>query len=257
MTADGNAADAITVDLDDHVAFVEMHRPPHNYFDVDVLTRLADTLEELGDDTECRAIVFCTEGKNFCAGADLSGSDLIDHTTRLYAQAARIAGTVVPTVAAVQGAAVGGGLGLALATDFRVATPDTRFSCNFARLGFHHGFGLTVTLPATVGQQRALELMYIGGNVKGDEALAIGLVDRLAPAEQLRDAAHAFATEIALSAPLAVRAIRQTMRGDLAERIRVATEREAAEQRILRGTEDFTEGVKAMAERRPPNFTGR
>jgi enoyl-CoA hydratase/carnithine racemase len=250
-------ADAITVDLSEHVAFVEMHRPPNNYFDLDVLTTLADTLEALGDNPECRAIVFGAEGKNFCAGADLSGSDVIDHTARLYAQAARIAGTAVPTIAAVQGAAVGGGLGLALATDFRIATPQTRFSCNFSRLGFHHGFGITVTLPAVVGQQRALELMYTGGQVRGEEALAIGLADRIVPAEELRDAARELASEIALSAPLAVRSIRATMRGDLAERIRAATEREAEQQQILRRTDDFTEGVKAMAERRTPKFTGR
>ena len=149
------------------------------------------------------------------------------------------------------------GLGLALATDFRVATPETRFSCNFARLGFHQGFGISVTLPAVVGQQRALELMYTGGSVKGAAALAIGLADRIVPADELRAAARELAVEIATSAPLAVRAIRETMRGDLAERIRVATEREAEQQEILRRTDDFAEGVKAMAERRPPKFTGR
>lgn len=250
------AADAVSVDLADHVATVEMHRPPHNYFDLDVLTTLADTFESLGDNPDCRVIVLCAEGKNFCAGADLSGSDVIDHTGHLYAQAARIAGTAVPTIAAVQGAAVGGGLGLALATDFRVATPETRFSCNFARLGFHQGFGISVTLPAVVGQQRALELMYTGGSVKGEAALAIGLADRIVPADELRAAARELAVEIATSAPLAVRAIRATMRGDIAERIRIATEREAEQQEILRRTDDFAEGVKAMAERRPPKFTG-
>jgi enoyl-CoA hydratase/carnithine racemase len=93
--------------------------------------------------------------------------------------------------------------------------------------------------------------------VKGEAALAIGLADRLAPADELRAAARELAVEIALSAPLAVRAIRETMRGDLATRIRTATEREAEQQEILRRTDDFAEGVRAMAERRPPNFTGR
>jgi 2-(1,2-epoxy-1,2-dihydrophenyl)acetyl-CoA isomerase len=249
--------DAVTATLDGDVAVVEMHRPPNNYFDLDALTLLADHLERLGGDPACRAVVVCTEGKNFCAGADLSGSDVIDHTTRLYAQAARIAGCAVPTIAAVQGAAVGGGLGLALAATFRVATPETRFSCNFARLGFHQGFGISVTLPAVVGQQRALELMYTGGSVKGEAALAIGLADRLVPADDLRAAAHELATEIATSAPLAVRAIHETMRGSLAAEILAATEREAEQQQILRRTDDFAEGVRAMAERRTPNFTGR
>jgi 2-(1,2-epoxy-1,2-dihydrophenyl)acetyl-CoA isomerase len=248
---------AVTVDLSEHVATVEIHRPPHNWFDIDVMTSLADAILGLDDDGECRAVVLCSEGKNFCAGADLSGSDLLDSTTRLYQQAARIFSNRKPIVAAVQGAAVGGGLGLALSADFRVASPDTRFSCNFARLGFHQGFGISVTLPAVVGQQRALELMYTAADVRGDEALRIGLADRVAAADEVRAAAVEFATEIAASAPLALLAIRETMRGDLADRVQTATAREHGEQQRLRATDDFREGVAAVAERRAPNFTGR
>src|SRR4249920_576096 len=211
MTVDSSADRAVSVDLAGHVATVEIHRPPHNWFDIVVITLLADSVLGLDDEPECRAVVLCSEGKNFCAGADLSGSDLLDSTARLYQEAARIFSNHKPIVAAVQGAAVGGGLGLALSADFRVATPETRFSCNFARIGFHQGFGISVTLPAVVGQQRALELMYTGGAVKGEDALAIGLADRLAPADELRPAARELAVEIATSAPLAVRAIRETM----------------------------------------------
>jgi 2-(1,2-epoxy-1,2-dihydrophenyl)acetyl-CoA isomerase len=248
---------AVTVDLADHVATVEIHRPPHNWFDIGVITLLADSVLGLDDEPECRAVVLCSEGKNFCAGADLAGSDLLDSTSRLYDEAARIFSNRKPIVAAVQGAAVGGGLGLALSADFRVATPETRFSCNFASLGFHQGFGISVTLPAVVGQQHALELMYTAADIRGDDALRIGLADRLVPAGELRAAALGFAAEIAASAPLALLAIRETMRGDLAERVRVATAREHAEQQLLRVTDDFQEGVAAVAERRAPRFTGR
>src|SRR5262245_46084040 len=179
---------AVTVALDEHVATVEIHRPPHNWFDIDVMTALADAVVGLDDAPECRALVLCSEGKNFCAGADLKGSDLLDSTTHLYEQAARLFSNRKPIVAAVQGAAVGGGLGLSLAADFRVASPETRFSCNFAKLGFHQGFGISVTLPAVVGQQRALELMYTGAHVRGDEALRIGLADRIALADEVRSA---------------------------------------------------------------------
>jgi enoyl-CoA hydratase/carnithine racemase len=141
--------------------------------------------------------------------------------------------------------------------DFRVAAPESRFSANFARLGFHHGFGLTVTLPALVGQQRALELLYTGRRVPGEDAHAMGLVDRLVAADDLRDQARALAAEIAVSAPLAVDSIRQTMRGELASRIRAATDREKAEQDRLQKTSDFREGVRAMTERRTPDFEGR
>jgi len=248
----------VTVAVEGHVATVELHRPPNNFFDVALIRELVDAVFGLDDDPSCRAIVLCAEGKNFCAGADLGPeSDLVDRTADLYAQAVQLFSARKPMVAAVNGAAVGGGLGLALAADFRVATPESRFSCNFAKLGFHQGFGISVTLPAVVGQQRALELLYTGGQVKGAEALAIGLCDRLTSSEDLRAAAHEFASEIAAAGPLAVVAIRETMRGALAEQIRMATAREHEAQQMLRRTDDFREGVAAMAERRAPDFTGR
>src|SRR5438093_5511288 len=163
----------VTVAIDDHVATVEVHRPPNNYFDVQLIRELVEATFALDDDPACRAIVLCAEGKNFCAGAELGPqSDLVDQTADPYSQAVQLFSARKPIVAAVQGAAVGGGLGLALAADFRIATPESRFNCNFAKLGFHQGFGLSVTLPAVVGQQRALELLYTGGQVRGAEALA-------------------------------------------------------------------------------------
>ena len=175
-------------------------------------------------------------------------------TEDLYAAAVRLFRTRKPIIAAVQGAAIGGGLGLALAADFRVAAPEARFSANFARLGFHQGFGLSVTLPRLVGEQAAAELLYTGRRVGGEEAVALGLADRLASLETVRDAALGFAEEIAGSAPLAVESIRATLRGDLADRVAAATVHEAAEQARLRATADFAEGTRAMIERRPPAF---
>ncbi len=247
----------VSTTIADHVATVEIHRPPHNWFDVEVLRGLADAVLALDDDPDARAIVLCSEGKNFCAGADLSGSNVIESTSELYASAVRLFSNHKPIVAAVQGAAVGGGFGLSLAADFRVATPQTRFSCNFPKLAFHQGFGISVTLPRIVGQQRALELMLVGADVRGEEALRIGLADRIAPAEELRVAAHTFATEIAANGPLGVQAIRQTLRGDLAALVAEATRHEEEQQTRLRATDDFTEGVAATTERRPPTFTGR
>ncbi len=245
---------------DDHVAVAEIRRPPNNFFDLDLIESLAATFVELDDDARCRAIVLCSQGKHFCAGADFAGRDGGDVSTEparhLYDAAYDLFATKTPVVAAIQGAAVGGGLGLACMPDFRVAAPEARFSANFARLGFHHGFGLTVTLPALAGGQRALEMLYTGRRIDGQEALEIGLVDRLVPLDDVRDAARDLAREIAVSAPLAVRSIRETMRGDLADRIRVATDRELAEQDRLRRTADWTEGVRAMAERRRPEFIG-
>jgi 2-(1,2-epoxy-1,2-dihydrophenyl)acetyl-CoA isomerase len=241
---------------DDHVATVEFDRPPHNHFDVELIAALADAYEALDEDPACRAIVLCSAGRHFCAGANFTSAAEVSREG-LYVQAVRLFAAATPVVAAIQGAAIGGGLGLALSADFRVASPASRFAANFARLGFHHGFGLTVTLPAAVGAQAALELLYTGRRVKGEEAYALGLCDRLAADDGLREAAHTLAAEIAASAPLAVRSIRQTMRGDLPERVLAATQREAEQQAELFASEDFREGVRATAERRTPGFIGR
>jgi enoyl-CoA hydratase/carnithine racemase len=243
----------------DFVTTIEIQRPPENYFDQPLIAELADALERLDLDERCRAVVLCSEGRHFCAGAnfgapapavgDAEGPHLYDEAVRLFA-------TRTPVVAAIQGAAVGGGLGLALFSDFRVAAPEARFSANFARLGFHHGFGLSVTLPRVVGLQSAMDLLYTGRRIGGAEAHEIGLCDRLVPLDRLRDEAHAWALEIATSAPLAVASIRETLRGDLPEEIRRATDREKAEQERLQKTGDFREGVRAMGQRRTPDFKG-
>jgi 2-(1,2-epoxy-1,2-dihydrophenyl)acetyl-CoA isomerase len=248
----------VTVELgDDRVAVVEIHRPPENFFDAALIEALADAYERLGGDDGCRAILLCSEGKHFCAGARLGPGGGEKETRDLYRHGARMLAAPKPVVAAVQGAAVGGGLGVALSADLRVASPESRFTANFSKLGFHHGFGLTVTLPEVAGKQVAYDLLYTGRRVRGEEAKALGLCDRLVETEAIRDEARALAAEIAASAPLAVQAIRATMRDGLVERFRAATEREATEQARLAVTEDFREGVAATAERRTPNFTGR
>ena len=248
----------VTVAVDDaHVATVEIHRPPENYFDAALIKELADAYEAIDADASCRAIVLCSEGKHFCAGANFGAAPTPAEEPRsLYREALRLFAAATPVVAAVQGAAVGGGLGLALSADFRVASPGSRFSANFARLGFHHGFGLSVTLPALAGQQTALDLLLTGRRVPGEEALSLGLCDRLVEDNEVRVAAHAFAVELARSAPLAVQSIRATLRAGLVERVETALEREASEQDRLRETEDFREGVTASLERRMPRFNG-
>ena len=251
----------VTLD-EQHVATAEIRRPPNNFFDLALIDSLAEAFAALDAEPACRAIVLCAEGRHFCAGANFASRDDGPAPTNpdgsprhLYDAAVALFSTTTPVVAAVQGAAIGGGLGLACMPDFRVTVPEARFAANFARLGFHHGFGLTATLPDLVGQQRALELLYTGRRISGTEAVEIGLADRLVEMSEVRTAANELAAEIAGSAPLAVTSIRETMRGGLAARIREATDREKAEQDRLRRTNDWVEGVAAMADRRTPNFT--
>ena len=251
----------LSVEIADHVATVEMHRPPNNFFDTTLIAEIGAAYEALDRDPACRAIVLAAEGKAFCAGADLAGRGAVaagDAPQRhLYKEAIRLFRTRKPVVAAVHGAAVGGGLGLALSADFRVTCAEARFSANFSRLGFHQGFGLSVTLPRLVGPQKAALLLYTGQRVPGDEAVTIGLADKLVAESDVRKEAIALAAEIAISAPLAIQSIRETLRRGLADQVEAATERELVEQDWQRKTEDFKEGVSAMSARRTPNFSGR
>jgi enoyl-CoA hydratase/carnithine racemase len=252
----------VSVALENHIALVEIHRPPHNHFDHALVRDLADAFRDLDAEPQCRALMLASEGKAFCAGANYnpsSGSTVAANpdAESLYAEAVRLFSSEKPVIAAIQGPAIGGGLGLSLVADFRVVAPEARFAANFVSLGFHPGFGLTYTLPRVIGIQRASLMFYTGRRIKGDEAVAWGLGDVLAPADELRQAARNLATEIAICAPLAVRSTRATMRKGLASAVREQLRHELAEQNRLRQTEDFQEGVRAVRERRPGQFVGR
>jgi len=252
----------VSVRFEQNVALVEIHRPPHNHFDVQLIHNLADAFEALDHDPACRALVLASEGKSFCAGAnfnkDAAASDAVaSSTSNLYQHAVRLFATEKPVVAAIQGAAVGGGLGLALLADFRVVSPEARFAANFVKLGIHPGFGLTYTLPRVIGVQRAALMFYTGRRIAGEEAVAWGLADLLAPPDRLREEAIKLAAEIAECAPLAVQSTRATMRRGLADAVRLQTDHEHAEQSRLFRTEDHEEGVRAVKERRPGRFEGR
>src|SRR3981189_1997340 len=253
-----------------HVGLIEIRKPPLNFFDVALINQIADALEEFDKDIQVRASVLAAQGKAFCAGANFGdparqeqeekaktdpASNLpINH---LYVQAVRIFRNKKPIVAAVHGAAIGGGLGLAVSADFRVTCPEARFAANFTKLGFHPGFGLTVTLPELVGKNNAELIFYTSRRLTGGEAYKMGLANVLVPQDQVRTAAMKLASEIAECSPLGLLSTRATMRAGLADRVMAATTHELAEQTRLRATEDFKEGVKATEERRAADFKGR
>jgi enoyl-CoA hydratase/carnithine racemase len=258
MTAE---ARDIHVDSEGHVTTIEIRRPPLNFFDIALIQQIADALEAIDADPNCRAVVLAAQGKAFCAGANFGApaaqTEARPGGNELYVEAVRIYRNKKPIVAAVQGAAIGGGLGLAVSADFRVTCPEARFAANFTKLGFHPGFGLTVALPELVGKNNAELMFYTSRRVTGEDAVKMGLANVLVPQDQVRSAAMKLAQEIAECSPLGLISTRATMRDGLADRIAAATDHELKEQNWLRQTDDFKEGVKATAERRVANFTGR
>ncbi len=244
------------------VAEVEVRRPPNNHVSVPMIAELSAALEHLDTEPGCRVVVLCAAGKHFCAGAD---SPTRSRRARpdgmggrhLYKEAIRLWRTKKPIVAAVQGAAVGAGLGLAVAADFRVSCPEARFSANFTGLGFHPGFGLTATLPRLIGVQHAgADDVHRPGASPARRprrwASSINSWRRTNSARRRISSP----TRSPKSAPLAIVSARETLRRGLAAAVQAATEREYQEQNWLRHTDDFREGVRAMADRRTPEFKG-
>lgn len=262
-------APELIVSIQDFVATVEIQRPPHNFFDFHLIRQIADTYEKIDADPSVRAILLCANGKSFCAGANFGDGSTVQEDgsvegsfnrlgpDHLYMEAVRVFAAKTPVVAAVQGAAIGGGLGLAMSADFRVGCPESRFAANFTRLGFHPGFGLTHTLPRAIGQQKAALMFLTARRVKGDEAHQLGLIDVMSSQDTLRQNAWDLAREIAVNSPLALTSTRDTLRAGLAEAVKAQTDHELAEQTWLRKTDDFKEGVAATHDRRLPNWAGK
>jgi enoyl-CoA hydratase/carnithine racemase len=253
-----------------NVVVVELQQGPHNFASVEVMNDLADALSAATEDG-ARAGVICAEGKSFCAGAKFAGtegtradnfgafvqSDTASPIGPFYESAMRLYGVTIPLVAAVHGPAVGAGFGLATACDMRVMCPEAFLLTNFVRLGIHPGFGISLTLPELIGAARAADVLLTARRIYGEEAMQLGLANRLVPQADVRSTAVAIAAEIAMGAPLAVQSTRATMRQGLAERVRERLAHERKTQDWLSSTADAEEGIAAMLERRDPNFSGK
>ena len=161
----------VTTACHGHVAIVTFARPPSNFADLALIEEIGTAFDAADADREVRAIVLQSDGRVFCAGADLANANPVaegrtdGERNPFYVAAARLFGVRKPVVAAVQGAAVGAGLGLALVADFRVAGPDAKFVANFVALGFHPGFGISAVLERVIGRQRALLMNLTGRRI--------------------------------------------------------------------------------------------
>lgn len=223
-------------------------------------------VETLRLDAGVRAIVVTGAGSAFCSGGDLSwigGSPdlavgaLRERMLPFYRTWLSIRTLDVPVLAAVNGAAVGAGLCLALACDLRYASTAARFSAPFARLGMHPGMAATYLLPDVVGPAMARDLLLTGRTLDADEAQRIGLVQSVHEPDELLPAVMEVAQGIAAAAPLAVRLTTAALAHAGHRTLEEALQWEGLAQPVTMASDDLREGLAAQAERRPPRFTGR
>jgi enoyl-CoA hydratase/carnithine racemase len=253
----------------DGVVLVTLNRPDRlNAITFQMFDELHALCDSLMSDGDARAIVVTGAGRGFCAGLDLDEAvtlpDMTPHEMMLGQQ--YWAGAFVkfhelpqPVIAAVNGAAAGGGLGLALAADIRLASPEARFNAAFVRIGLSAGdVGVSWSLPRVVGLGRAAEIMLTGRFVDAEEAAGIGLVNRIVPAEELLDAAFDVAAQIASNTPFGVTLTKRVLNANVdAGSLSQAVEVENRGQTLATRGQDFREALEAFRAKRPAAFTAR
>ncbi|MGH7319323.1 MAG: enoyl-CoA hydratase/isomerase family protein [Candidatus Rokuibacteriota bacterium] len=259
--------ETITLEIADGVATLTLNQPEkRNPMTVRMGEEIVEAIRGLADREDARVLVVAGAGEAFCAGGDMA---FIEENARRPVQESRqimldyydrylsLLRLPIPTIAAIHGYAIGGGLALALACDLRYAAEDARLGVNFARLGIHPGMASTFTLPRAVGRARALELFYTARLVTGREAEAMGLVNRAVPRPELMGTVLDIACAISRNAPLVVRMLKRAVYRGFEGGLASALEYEAFCQAITYTTADLKEGVAAIRERREPRFQGR
>ncbi|MBU4565021.1 MAG: enoyl-CoA hydratase/isomerase family protein [Desulfarculus sp.] len=230
---------------------------------MNVLPGLFDRVQQ---DPEIRVLILTGAGKGFCTGADVqanlgAGLNAIKNQRRVKEEPVggftqKLAAISKPVIAAINGAAAGVGLSMALLADFRIASEQSKYSVIFVRRGLMPDGGSTYTLPLVVGLPKALELALTGDVIDAQEALRIGLVNKLVPPESLMDEALAFAGKLAANPPLAMSFTKRALRHNLGKSFQEGLLYESWGQNVLYTTQDHQEGIKAFMEKREPKFTG-
>jgi 2-(1,2-epoxy-1,2-dihydrophenyl)acetyl-CoA isomerase len=251
----------------DRVATITLNRPEKlNAFTGAMIDAWAEALATAQRDDGVHVVVVTGAGRAFCAGGDVvrmgeGVPSALDLKNELWERIHRIPRTLEamdkPVVAMVNGPAVGAGMGMSLMCDVRIASEEARFSTGYVRVGLVPGDGDTYFLPRLIGTARALELFWTGEMIDAAEALRLGIVNRVVPAPELREATYALARRIVEGPQVAIRLMKrlvyQSMRLDLRTHLDLVSSHMA----IVRQTADHAEGVAAFKERRPPRFQGR
>jgi enoyl-CoA hydratase/carnithine racemase len=256
--------DTLILERVDGYAVVMLNRPPANTISAQLVLDLEAAVDDLLGDEAVRAIVLTGAGDRiFCGGADLSSAfgggadDLEAFLRRGQTLLRRIERAPKPVIAAIQGHATGGGCELAMACHLRIMKESARIGQTESNLGIIPGFGGTQRLPRLIGRTKALELLILGTQIPAAEALALGLVNRLAKEGETVNEARALAATIAGRAPIATRLIIECVDRGLDGPIEVGIDAEVRGFLETLRTEDATEGIQAFLQKRPPAFKGR
>ncbi|NRA02926.1 MAG: enoyl-CoA hydratase/isomerase family protein [Myxococcales bacterium] len=259
---------AVLYEVKEQIARITLNRPENrNSMTEDVLEGLRAAIEEVKRDADLRCVVITGSGRSFCAGADFrsqvqrdaDGPQLLpnERSFAMYAPFLSVLDIEIPVIGALNGHAIGGGLGLALVCDVRVANREAKYGANFVRLGLHPGMATTYLLPRLLGVPRGVELLLTGRIVTGAEAAEIGLVNHAVAPDQVLERSLEIAREVATAAPIAVRWTKHSIYRGLGWDPRTAAEHEAHAQSRTIETEDSREGIQALLEKRPAEFKNR
>lgn len=251
------------------VATLTLNRPDKlNAWDEEMMEEGAQAIEEIRSDLDIRVLVLTGAGRGFCAGADVTSlarvterrsvRDELSNRQGIVAVAYQLRQMDRPVIAAINGVAAGGGFGLALACDIRIASDQAKFSQIFVKRGLVPDTGSTYFLPRIVGTEKACELMFRGNVIDAYEAQRLGIVSRVVPHEELMNEVMALAKELASGAPIALGLTKRALYKGASE-IDLASQMdfELYLNSLLFGTEDFKEGVMSFLEKREPRFLGR
>ena len=257
---------AVLLEIRGPIAVLTLNRPDNrNSMTAELLDAFSAAVQQIKALPELRCVVITGQGSCFSAGADFRSIVQRGDQSRvsgersfaMYAPFMSVLDIEVPVIGALQGHAVGGGFGLALVCDLRIAAAEARYGANFAKIGLHSGMGISDLLPRLIGVPRALEMLLTGRLISGKVGADWGLFNAAVPAAQVLSKAMELAEELASAAPIAVRLIKRAVYANLGWDPRSAARREAFEQAATLATEDCREGVAALLEKRPPVFHGR
>ncbi len=256
----------LLLEKSDGIATVTLNAPAkRNALTLGIRKSLGQVSVDLAADDDVRVVIVTGAGQGFCAGGDLSGDGGVEPTRQqrigfLGPNHGAHAFFMLdkPVISAVNGAAVGAGLSLALSTDIRIASETARFGAVFVLRGLTPDCGITYWLPEAVGTAKAMEMMFTGEIIDAAEAKRLGIVSQVVPPEELMDTARELATRIAQQAPFSVELTKRMAYRSLRDRWDRHIEVESIANQISNQTEDHLEAVRAFFEKRPqPKFQGR